>query len=32
MPDVERFFIVTDEGVASKYINEITDIIESTSW
>jgi acetaldehyde dehydrogenase/alcohol dehydrogenase len=27
MPDVERFFIVTDEGVASKYINEITDII-----
>ena len=27
MPDVERFFIVTDEGVASKYINKITDII-----
>lgn len=27
MPDVERFFIVTDEKVASKFANEITDII-----
>lgn len=27
MPDVERFFIVTDEKVASLFANEITDII-----
>ena len=27
MPDVERFFIVTDERVASLFANEITDII-----
>lgn len=27
MPDVEKFFIVTDETVAGKYANQITDII-----